>query len=153
MAPPKSVVPPAAKPKQHAFFDPWNSSSTGHQRAENKAGASGEWRLSRTAKLSVQFRAGSSLRANKSDSQKILEYQVSRPIDGISHHETCGIQPNVKGALVQEEDGTSRLPCAVASESMNAPGNRALLDTTKFSAKEGSLGSCKLECMNVFQLC
>ncbi|KAM7190704.1 hypothetical protein V8F20_009609 [Naviculisporaceae sp. PSN 640] len=39
-------------------FDPWNSSSTGHQRAETR-GPQG-WRESRVAKLHSQFRAGHS---------------------------------------------------------------------------------------------
>ncbi|KAI9818318.1 MAG: hypothetical protein M1832_004436 [Thelocarpon impressellum] len=39
-------------------FDPYNSSSIGHQRAENKVGRSTEWRESRSAKLAVQLRSG-----------------------------------------------------------------------------------------------
>lgn len=58
MGPPKAPLIPTAKAKHSAFFDPWSSSSTGHQRAENKAGSSTGWRLSRTAKLTVQFRGG-----------------------------------------------------------------------------------------------
>lgn len=58
MVPPKASLIPTANPKHSAFFDPWSSSSTGHQRAENKAGSSTGWRLSRTAKLTVQFRGG-----------------------------------------------------------------------------------------------
>jgi hypothetical protein len=57
MPPPKSSVPPAAKPKFERF-DPWNSSSTGHQRAENRMGGSIGWRQSRTMKLSHQFKSG-----------------------------------------------------------------------------------------------
>lgn len=41
-----------------SFFDPWNSSSTGHQRAENRVGGSTSWRESRNAKLGEQFRGG-----------------------------------------------------------------------------------------------
>ncbi|TFB02216.1 hypothetical protein CCMA1212_005756 [Trichoderma ghanense] len=37
-------------------FDPWNSSATGHQRAETQPGTG--WRLSRTRKLNSQFGAG-----------------------------------------------------------------------------------------------
>ncbi|KAG8628894.1 hypothetical protein KVT40_002759 [Elsinoe batatas] len=55
MAPPN--FPTAAKPKRE-IFDPWNSSSTGHQRAENRLSGSTSWRDSRSAKLSEQFRAG-----------------------------------------------------------------------------------------------
>lgn len=58
MPPPKPVIPPAAKPKYGNVFDAWNSSSTGHQRAENKAGGSTGWRMSRTAKLVNQFKGG-----------------------------------------------------------------------------------------------
>ncbi|OCK84479.1 hypothetical protein K432DRAFT_284269, partial [Lepidopterella palustris CBS 459.81] len=39
------------------FFDPWNSSSTGHQRAENRLAGSASWRDSTNLKLSAQFRA------------------------------------------------------------------------------------------------
>src|ERR1700761_5253148 len=56
MAPPKSSVPPAAQPKYSAYFDAWNSSSTGHQRAENRLSGSTSWRDSRTHKLEHQFR-------------------------------------------------------------------------------------------------
>ncbi|KAI9668402.1 MAG: hypothetical protein M1831_001156 [Alyxoria varia] len=44
----------AAKPARQ-IFDPWNSSSTGHQRAENRLSSSTAWRDSRTLKLSAQF--------------------------------------------------------------------------------------------------
>ncbi|KAK8178495.1 hypothetical protein BC567DRAFT_147304, partial [Phyllosticta citribraziliensis] len=40
------------------LFDPWNSSSTGHQRAENRLSGSTSWRASRNAKLGAQFRGG-----------------------------------------------------------------------------------------------
>ncbi|KAF1984428.1 hypothetical protein K402DRAFT_406105 [Aulographum hederae CBS 113979] len=40
------------------IFDAWNSSSTGHQRAENRLGGSTSWRDSRNLKLASQFRAG-----------------------------------------------------------------------------------------------
>lgn len=46
----------AAQPQFGASFDPWNSSSSGHQRAENRLGASTGWRDSRNAKLHAQFR-------------------------------------------------------------------------------------------------
>ncbi|KIW26639.1 uncharacterized protein PV07_06458 [Cladophialophora immunda] len=47
--------PPAPQPTR-VFFDPFNSSSTGHQRAENRLSGSTSWRESRTYKLSHQFR-------------------------------------------------------------------------------------------------
>lgn len=55
MPAPKAPLLPTAKPKHSALFDLFNSSSTGHQRAENKAGSPTGWRLSRTTKLTVQF--------------------------------------------------------------------------------------------------
>ncbi|KAF2807918.1 uncharacterized protein BDZ99DRAFT_339472, partial [Mytilinidion resinicola] len=42
------------------IFDAWNSSSTGHQRAENHLGGSTDWRQSRQRKLSSQFTSGMS---------------------------------------------------------------------------------------------
>ena len=58
MPPQKSTV-ASAQPKFGAHFDAWNSSSTGHQRAENKLGGSTGWRQSRAMKLSNQFKSGS----------------------------------------------------------------------------------------------
>ena len=47
--------PPPPEPTR-VFFDPFNSSSTGHQRAENRLSGSTSWRDSRTYKLAHQFR-------------------------------------------------------------------------------------------------
>jgi hypothetical protein len=47
----------AAKPSR-AIFDPFNSSATGHQRAENRLGGSTSWRDSRSLKLREQFVSG-----------------------------------------------------------------------------------------------
>jgi len=57
MPPPKSTIPPAPQPKHSNVFDPWNSSSTGHQRAESKGNGTG-WRQSRNGKLASQFKSG-----------------------------------------------------------------------------------------------
>ncbi|KAF2436107.1 hypothetical protein EJ08DRAFT_579257 [Tothia fuscella] len=46
-----------AQPSRN-IFDPWNSSSTGHQRAENRLAGSTSWRDSRNLKLKSQFRSG-----------------------------------------------------------------------------------------------
>jgi len=51
-------VPLAAKPKFGDYFDAWNSSSTGHQKAENRLGGSIGWRESRTMKLGSQLKSG-----------------------------------------------------------------------------------------------
>lgn len=57
MPPHQNAVPPAALPVRK-IFDPWNSSGTGHQRAENRLGGSTAWRQSRTLKLANQYGAG-----------------------------------------------------------------------------------------------
>ena len=50
-------APSAAKPTR-SIFDPFNSSATGHQRADNRLGGSTSWRESRTVKLRGQFAGG-----------------------------------------------------------------------------------------------
>ncbi|KAK4613691.1 hypothetical protein CLAFUW4_09582 [Fulvia fulva] len=50
-------APPAAKPSKN-IFDPFNSSATGHQRADNRLSGSTSWRDSRSLKLRQQFSAG-----------------------------------------------------------------------------------------------
>jgi len=58
MSPPSPYRPShklaAAQPRRH-IFDPWNSSSTGHQRADNNLSGSTSWRESRSRKLEAQF--------------------------------------------------------------------------------------------------
>ncbi|KAJ4336097.1 hypothetical protein N0V87_005677 [Didymella glomerata] len=50
--------PTSAAPARRTFFDPWNSSSTGHQRAENRLSGSTSWRASRSLKLGEQYKGG-----------------------------------------------------------------------------------------------
>ena len=52
------VSPTKAAPARRTFFDPWNSSSTGHQRAENRLSGSTSWRVSRSLKLGEQYKGG-----------------------------------------------------------------------------------------------
>ncbi|KAK0514965.1 hypothetical protein JMJ35_002344 [Cladonia borealis] len=54
MPPAHLPISPAPAPTRK-IFDPWNSSSTGHQRAENRLSGSTSWRASRTLKLGNQF--------------------------------------------------------------------------------------------------
>ncbi len=50
-------MPPTGAPEPtRTFFDPFNSSSTGHQRAQNRLSGSTSWRDSRTHKLAHQLR-------------------------------------------------------------------------------------------------
>jgi hypothetical protein len=46
-------------PTNHEIFDPWNSASTGHQRAENPYSNTTAWRDTRAAKLAIQFASAS----------------------------------------------------------------------------------------------
>ena len=50
--------PPRPAKSSKEIFDPFNSSATGHQRAENRLGGSTSWRDSRTYKLQNQFKSG-----------------------------------------------------------------------------------------------
>jgi BRCT domain, a BRCA1 C-terminus domain len=49
------MSPTRAPEPTRTFFDPFNSSSTGHQRAENRLSGSTSWRESRAHKLAHQF--------------------------------------------------------------------------------------------------
>ncbi|KAJ5368832.1 uncharacterized protein N7496_008592, partial [Penicillium cataractarum] len=57
-ASPPEIPPTHQKPdpKSHRIFDPWNSSSTGHQCADNPYSGTTSWRDTRSAKLKQQFR-------------------------------------------------------------------------------------------------
>ncbi|KAI0095478.1 hypothetical protein F4814DRAFT_183779 [Daldinia grandis] len=62
MSPPSNTSKPeiskAPEPRYGQVFDSWNSSATGHQRAENHLGNSTGWRQSRNLKLTSQFKGG-----------------------------------------------------------------------------------------------
>ncbi|RJE19270.1 hypothetical protein PHISCL_08389 [Aspergillus sclerotialis] len=51
-------------PSNRLVYDPWNSASTGHQRAQNPYSSSSSWRQVRTDKLSRQFQRGESSASN-----------------------------------------------------------------------------------------
>jgi hypothetical protein len=57
-ATPQQTPPVKAASPARTFFDPWNSSSTGHQRAENRLSGSTSWRASRNLKLGEQYKGG-----------------------------------------------------------------------------------------------
>ena len=48
--------PTATAAARRTFFDTWNSSSTGHQRAEDRLSGSTSWRVSRNIKLGEQYK-------------------------------------------------------------------------------------------------
>ncbi|OJJ50504.1 hypothetical protein ASPZODRAFT_126388 [Penicilliopsis zonata CBS 506.65] len=55
-----TAPPPKCIPSNHEVFDPWNSASTGHQRAENPYSHTTAWRDTRLQKLSAQFASDAS---------------------------------------------------------------------------------------------
>src|SRR4051812_48238642 len=55
MPPSYPPLPPLPQPTREVF-DPFNSTSTGHQHADNSVSSSTSWRASRTHKLSHQLR-------------------------------------------------------------------------------------------------
>jgi hypothetical protein len=54
----RQTSPVVAALASRTFFDPWNTSSTGHQCAENRLSGSTSWRVSRNLKLGEQFKSG-----------------------------------------------------------------------------------------------
>ncbi|KAJ9612600.1 hypothetical protein H2200_004197 [Cladophialophora chaetospira] len=64
MPTPHPKHPPPPQPTR-ILFDPFNSSSTGHQRAENRLSGSTSWRDSRTYKLAHQFKDSSGRGGNQ----------------------------------------------------------------------------------------
>ncbi|THW72351.1 hypothetical protein D6D19_06588 [Aureobasidium pullulans] len=67
MSNPYRLPPPVSTKPKRRFFDAWNSSSTGHQKADNSLAGSTGWRESRSLKLSNQFGAGASGGARLAD--------------------------------------------------------------------------------------
>jgi hypothetical protein len=67
MSNPHQLPPPVSAKPNRRFFDSWNSSSTGHQRADNSLAGSTSWRESRSLKLSNQFGGGASGGARLAD--------------------------------------------------------------------------------------
>jgi hypothetical protein len=67
MSNPHQLPPPVSAKPNRRFFDSWNSSSTGHQRADNSPAGSTSWRESRSLELSNQFGGGASGGAQLAD--------------------------------------------------------------------------------------
>ncbi|KAL3960901.1 hypothetical protein ACCO45_006018 [Purpureocillium lilacinum] len=76
--PPHPSLPKAAYPVHAARFDPWNSSSTGHQRGDRRPGTS--WRDARTRKVNAQFRGGGGGEGSGGDGdQRSVADMLARP--------------------------------------------------------------------------
>ena len=108
MAPPKSKLPLTAQPKLSNHFDAWNSSSTGHQRAENRLGGSTGWRQSRATKLSYQFKSGGTGGKRISDAVGAGSkdwHEATKAI--ITEEEKSRAMVNFKDMLMGKRNGTS----------------------------------------------
>jgi hypothetical protein len=59
----RPAKPQPPEPRNHLHFDPWQSASTGHQRADQGGSFLGStsWRDARSAKLTMQYRSGDCL--------------------------------------------------------------------------------------------
>ncbi|KAF4121103.1 BRCA1 C Terminus (BRCT) domain, partial [Geosmithia morbida] len=104
-------------------FDPWNSSSTGHQRADRQPGSSTAWRASRNAKVNGQFHLGPSGGPRLSDarepgsrhvgsgSRRSVADMLVRP-GSMRQPETEGLGGAATAAATPAADGTSPTPSA-----------------------------------------
>ena len=90
--------PLAAKPTKH-IFDPFNSSATGHQRADNRLSGSTSWRDSRSLKLREQFSSGAS--GGKRVSDTVGAGSTDWGLDG--RLENGGWERGAKGLRSQRE--------------------------------------------------
>lgn len=124
MQPPPSGQPSqAAAPRHGANFDPWNSSSTGHQRPENTPGIG--WRDSRNRKLNSQFRGG------VSGGERLSDSWGAGSEDWDDKHKTLipkavreRAQRSVRDMLVQP----GKMRESLAKESSNESSNESLGD-------------------------
>ncbi|KAK3114219.1 hypothetical protein LTR53_007686 [Teratosphaeriaceae sp. CCFEE 6253] len=84
--------PKVAKPSR-SIFDPFNSSATGHQRADNRLSGSTSWRDSRSLKLRKQFNSGAGGGERVSDT--VGAGSLDFGVDGRT--ENGGFVPGAKG--------------------------------------------------------
>ncbi|KAJ5084243.1 hypothetical protein NUU61_008822 [Penicillium alfredii] len=66
---PPTKRPAPVQPQNHKIFDPWNSASTGHQRAEHRNAEAVAWDDVRADKLACQFQSRDCLAGLRSRSQ------------------------------------------------------------------------------------
>ncbi|CAI7635499.1 unnamed protein product [Penicillium bialowiezense] len=97
---PPPTEPQVMEPRNHRHFDPWQSSSTGHQRAQGGSFiGSTSWRETRSSKLTKQYQSGDCL-PGRGDSNSTL---APGAFDG-----TCGSEspPRASGewAMLGEEE-------------------------------------------------
>ena len=95
-----TTAPHAAKPSKE-IFDPFNSSGTGHQRAENKLSGSTSWRDSRTLKLHEQFKSGVSGGRRVQDTVGGGSIQPDRNESTEGRRTVGGLKSNDQPAILQ----------------------------------------------------
>lgn len=99
MPPTHPTLPPPPQPTRQ-LFDPFNSSSTGHQRADSRLSGSTSWRASRSYKLSHQLRDTSGRGGTQHLSDLVGAGSENFGIDG--RKENGDWEPNAPGL---REDG------------------------------------------------
>ncbi|KAL6415258.1 DNA repair protein REV1 [Ilyonectria robusta] len=120
MQPPPSGQPSqAAAPRYGASFDPWNSSSTGHQRPENTPGIG--WRDSRNRKLNSQFGGGVSCGAGSEDWDDKHKTLIPKAVRERA-------QRSVRDMLVQPGKMRESLAKESSNESSKESSNESLAD-------------------------
>ncbi|KLP02745.1 uncharacterized protein LW94_12789 [Fusarium fujikuroi] len=122
----------ATEPQHAASFDPWNSSSSGHQRPESCPGTG--WRESRNRKLNSQFRSGLSGGERLSDTWGAgsEDYDVKRKML-VPKAVKERAQRSVKDMLVQP--GKMRESMGVKDEAQGK-GYEALMESRKLEDEE-----------------
>ncbi|KAK4151431.1 hypothetical protein C8A00DRAFT_35917 [Chaetomidium leptoderma] len=134
MPPPNPKLPPPAEPQYGRNFDPWNSVSTGHQRAET-TGPQG-WRESRNLKMNSQFRAGNSGGQRISDTVGVGSEDFDERL-GMFVPKEVRARATSSVADMLRNPGTMRPSSASASASAGAA-SRPALSPGKRLGSEGS---------------
>ncbi|PSN64337.1 hypothetical protein BS50DRAFT_460755, partial [Corynespora cassiicola Philippines] len=101
-------------------FDPWNSSSTGHQRAENRLAGSTSWRESRNSKLGEQYRGGLSGGARVADTVGA----GSRDFGKDGRKENGGWERGVKGLRTADQRSLAEVWGASKASKSTVPGQK-----------------------------
>lgn len=109
----------ASKPVINTYFDAWNSSSTGHQRAENRLGASTGWRQSRVTKLRSQFKSGGT-------GGKRISDQVGAGSDDWDEKAKALIPKDVKERAKLSVEGMLRRKGSIAGSQSISQGSKKL---------------------------
>ncbi|GIZ48551.1 hypothetical protein CKM354_001160500 [Cercospora kikuchii] len=139
-------APVAAKPSKQ-IFDPFNSSATGHQRAENRLGGSTSWRDSRSLKLREQFSAGSGggKRMNDTVGAGSLDFgQDGRTENGGWERGAKGLRTGGQQSIwesmkVKKEEESERPAKRVKTESLTSKPSTIVSPFTPYKKQDGTI--------------